>query len=189
MAVIREIIVNSFAHAEYNGITQHEICIHPNMITIYNPGCFASKYNVKDYVNKNVQSNLRNELLAKVLYLSKNIERFGSGLKRIDRICKNNMIKYDYENTRNGFKFIIYRNALNNIIDETKNDKKKKLNKTEETVLKLLKKNPNVSRQELADNIAKSVKTIQRTLDSLENKSYIRKQGQTRAIKWIINNI
>ena len=189
LAVIREIIVNSFAHAEYNGITQHEICIHPNMITIYNPGCFASKYNVKDYVNKNVQSNLRNELLAKVLYLSKNIERFGSGLKRIDRICKNNMIKYDYENTRNGFKFIIYRNALNNIIDETKNDKKKKLNKTEETVLKLLKKNPNVSRQELADNIAKSVKTIQRTLDSLENKSYIRKQGQTRAIKWIINNI
>ena len=78
---------------------------------LYNPGSFASRYNVKDYVKKNIQSNLRNELIAKVLYLSKNIERFGSGLKRIDRLCKENGIKYDYENAKNGFTFIIYRNV------------------------------------------------------------------------------
>lgn len=189
LAVIREIIANSFAHAEYIGTTQHEICIHPNMITIYNPGCFASKYNVKDYINKNVQSDLRNELIAKILYLSKNIERFGSGLKRIDRMCKDNKIKYDYENTRNGFKFIIYRKVLNNINGEVESNKSKELTRTEETVLRLLEKNSNVSRQELADNIAKSVKTIQRALDSLEDKGYIKRQGQTRATKWLIKKM
>ena len=187
MAVIREVIANSFAHAEYLGTTQHEICIHPNMITIYNPGCFASKYDVKDYVNKNVQSNLRNELIAKILYLSKNIERFGSGLKRIDRMCKEHKIKYNYENAKNGFKFIIYRNALKLSNNDAKDDEKKKMSKTEEMVLELLRKDSNVSRQALADNIAKNVKTIQRALDSLEEKGYITKKGKTRAIKWEVN--
>lgn len=186
MAVIREAIANSFAHAEYIGNTQHEICIYPNMITIYNPGSFASKYNVKDYVKKNIQSNLRNELIAKILYLSKNIERFGSGLKRIDRICKDNGIKYDYENAKNGFKFIIYRNVSKNNMLEVDDDKIKVLNKTERTVLELLKKNTNVTRQELADNIAKNIKTVQRTLDSLEKKGYIQKKGKTRAVEWIL---
>lgn len=186
MVVIREIIANSFAHAEYLGTTQHEICIHPNMITIYNPGCFASKYKVKDYVSKNVQSNLRNELIAKVLYLSKNIEQFGSGLKRIDRICKENKIKYNYENTKNGFKFIVYRNELKQANNKVKDYGMEKLSRTEEMVLKLLRIDSNVSRQDLADNIAKNVKTVQRALDSLEKKGYIKKKGKTRAVKWIL---
>lgn len=63
------------------------------------------------------------------------------------------------------------------------------MTRTEETVLRFLEKNSNVSRQELADNIDKSVKTIQRTLDSLEYKGNIKKQGQTRATKWLVNKI
>ena len=186
IAVIREVIANSFAHAEYVGTTQHEICIYPNMITIYNPGSFASRYNVKDYVKKNIQSNLRNELIAKVLYLSKNIERFGSGLKRIDRLCKENGIKYDYENAKNGFTFIIYRNVQKKSAFKN-DDNKKVLNKTEKIVLELLKKNSNVTRQDLAVKIAKNIKTVQRTLDSLELKGYIQKKGKTRAVKWVLN--
>ena len=139
-----------------------------------------------DYVKKNIQSNLRNELIAKVLYLSKNIERFGSGLKRIDRICKDNGIKYGYENAKNGFKFIIYRNVKKNNMLEVDDDKEKTLNKTEKIVLDLLKKNPNITRQELADNIAKNIKTIQRTLDSLEKKRYIKRSGKTRSVKCVI---
>ncbi len=37
VAVIREVLANSFAHAIYNGRTSHEICIHPGMITVYSP--------------------------------------------------------------------------------------------------------------------------------------------------------
>ena len=61
------------------------------------------------------------------------------------------------------------------------------LNKTEKIVLELLKKNSNVTRQDLAVKIAKNIKTIQRTLDSLELKGYIQKKGKTRAVKWVLN--
>ena len=36
--VVREVLANSFAHAVYGGGTTHENCIHPGMITVYNPG-------------------------------------------------------------------------------------------------------------------------------------------------------
>ncbi len=42
VAVIREVLANSFAHAVYNGRTNHEICIHPGIITIYSPGEYVS---------------------------------------------------------------------------------------------------------------------------------------------------
>ena len=37
---IREIVVNSFAHADYRGVTENEIDITPTQIEIYNPGEF-----------------------------------------------------------------------------------------------------------------------------------------------------
>ena len=50
VAVIREAIANSFAHAIYNGNTYHEICIHPGKITIYSPGSYASAFMPEDYI-------------------------------------------------------------------------------------------------------------------------------------------
>ena len=111
-AVIREVLANSFAHAIYGGRTYHEICIHPGMITIYSPGDYASKYMPEEYIKEHHESELRNDTISKMLYLCKRIEQFGSGFKRIDSLCKDAKVKYSYENTRNGFKFILYRNRI-----------------------------------------------------------------------------
>lgn len=78
-------------------------------MAIYSPGNFASSYKPEDYINGNMESEIRNAAISKILYLSKYIEQFGSGLKRIDRLCKDSGIKYSYENKENGFKFIIHR--------------------------------------------------------------------------------
>ena len=82
VAAVREILANSYAHAVYNGSTYHEICIHPNEVTIYSPGSFASTYSPEDYINKNLQSSIRNAAISKILYLNKSIEQFGSGFTR-----------------------------------------------------------------------------------------------------------
>ena len=42
MEAIREIVVNSFAHADYRGISENEIDITPTRVEIYNPGTFPS---------------------------------------------------------------------------------------------------------------------------------------------------
>lgn len=182
VAVIREVLANSFAHAIYNGRTKHEICIHPGKITIYSPGEYASKHTPEEYINGNLESEIRNETIAKILYLNKSIEQFGSGFKRINSLCKDAGVKYSYENTKNGFKFIIYRpqlqsDTLNVTLDVT-------LNGTEMSVLAILKQKPDSSREEIADKISKTVRTVQRALNSLGEKGYIERVGSKQNSTW-----
>ena len=183
-AVIREVLANSFAHAMYGSRTNHEICIHPSMITIYSPGDYASRYKPEEYIKGNVESEIRNATISKILYLSKYIEQFGSGFKRIDSLCKDSGIKYSYENKDNGFKFILYRPQVqSDILDVTLDVT---LNGTEKAVYAILKQKPASSREEIADKISKTVRTVQRALNSLVEKGYIRRVGSKQNPVWEI---
>ncbi len=184
LPVIREIIANSFAHAKYSTGTNHEICVHPNMITIYSPGSFASIYSPADYAKKNLPSVIRNELIAKNLYLCKKIEQFGSGLRRVDNFCRDAHIKYTYENDELGFKFIIYRLKFQSEMPNVTLDVT--LNGTEMAVLALLKQNPNFTRAEISERISKTIRTVQRALDSLKENGYIERRGSKRDVEWIV---
>lgn len=184
IAVIREVLANSFAHAVYNSRTSHEICIHPNKITIYSPGEYASKHTPQEYIEENLESEIRNEKIAKILYLNKSIEQFGSGFKRVNSLCNDARIKYSYENTANGFKYIIYRPQVqSDILDVTLDVT---LNGTERSVLAILKQKPDSSRDEIAEKIAKTVRTVQRALDSLREKGYIERKGAKQTPIWEI---
>ena len=188
VAVVREALANSFAHALYDGRTTHEICIHPSMITIYNPGEFASKYKPEDYIKKNIESEIRNPSISKIMFLNKSIEKFGSGFKRIDSLCKDVGVEYTYENGHNGFKFIIKRNPIrSDILNVTSNvTSNEELNNTEKTILAILKVKPDASRDELAERSSKTIRTVQRVLNSLRDKGYIEREGAKQNAIWIV---
>ena len=118
--------------------------------------------------------------------MSKTIEQFGSGFKRIDSLCKDAGIKYTYERSDNGFKFIIYRPKLISDIPDVTYDVtyEKALNITEQTVLMVLKQNPEISREEIAERVSKTVRTVQRALVSLTEKGYIRRVGAKKNSTW-----
>lgn len=190
VAVIREILANSFAHASYNGNTYHEICIHPDKITIYSPGTYASSYQPEDYINQNLPSAIRNATISKILYLNKSIEQFGSGFKRINSLCKDARLKYSYEVSELGFTFIVYRKDVT-VTDNEKNVTANvtvnvTLNKTEQAVYNLLVLNQNYTRDELAEATSKTVRTIQRVLDSLKSKELIERVGSDKSGYWKI---
>ena len=184
VAVIREVLANGFAHAIYNGRTNHEICIHPGMISIYSPGEYASRHTPEEYIKGNIESEIRNASIAKILYLKKSIEQFGSGFKRIHSLCTDSGVKYSYENTKNGFKFIIFRPQLQSDIPSVTLDVT--LNGTEMSVLAILKQNPDSTRDEIAEKISKTVRTVQRALDSLREKGYIERIGSKQNPNWKI---
>ncbi len=182
VAVIREVLANSFAHAEYNSRTNHEICIHPGMITIYSPGEYASNHKPEDYMKGNYESVIRNGTTAKILYLNKSIEQFGSGFKRINSLCKDAGIRFSYESDELGFKFTLYRPQRQSDIPSVTLDVT--LNGTEMAVLAILKQKPDSSRGEIADKISKTVRTVQRALDSLRDKGYIQRVGSKQEPRW-----
>lgn len=182
VAVIREVLANSFAHAVYNGHTNHEICLHPGKISIYSPGKYASNHTPEEYIKGNFESVIRNGSIAKVLYLNKSIEQFGSGFKRINSLCKDAGIRYAYEDDELGFKFILYRRHFQSDIPSVTLDVT--LNGTEMAVLAILRQEPDSTRKEIADKISKTVRTVQRALDSLKEKGYIQRIGSKRDASW-----
>lgn len=265
LAVIREVLANSFAHAMYNGRTNHEICIYPNKITIYSPGEYASKYTPEEYIEGNAESEIRNYIISKVLYLNGTIEQFGSGFKRIYNLCKRAGIECSYENAKNGFRFIIHRPILNssdnenvstnvstnvpinaptnvaatsknvtsidknvtydlenvtyepenvtykpenvtyqgknvtyqeeNVTSNTENVTSNvtsfdNLSKNEKEVLTILMEQERLSREEIAERMLKTVRTVQRLLNSLREKGYIQRIGAKRFYTWeVVKNV
>jgi ATP-dependent DNA helicase RecG len=51
----------------------------------------------------------RNPLIANCLYLTKDIEKWGSGLKRIYEECKNSNVKVKFKIKKSGFSVVFYR--------------------------------------------------------------------------------
>ena len=122
-----------------------------------------------------------------MLYTDKSIEQFGSGFKRINSLCSDARLRYSYENSRNGFKSVLYRPQLqsdNNVIPGVTLDVT--LNGTEMMVLAILKQKTDSSRDEIADKISKTSRTVQRALDSLREKGYIRRVGSKQTPTWEI---
>ncbi len=182
---IREIVVNAFAHANYRSVTEHEIDITPTVIEIYNPGEFPINYKPEDFAERRIQSMPRNKKILDVLYRSKNVEIQGSGIRKVLRLCAANNVRYEYYNNEYGFSFSFYRN--NATLNATKNvtaGETKKANKLDSEVLRFLKENPISTREEIAQKIGKTDRTVQRVLDRLKVAGKIARIGNKVSGYW-----
>jgi len=87
----------------------NKIAISRNRVEIYNPGAFPEGLTPEDFIQGKEQSILRNPLLADVLFKSKEIEKWGSGLKRIYEECLEYRVKIEFEILKTGFVAVFYR--------------------------------------------------------------------------------
>ena len=109
---IREALLNSFCHKNFRTPQNNEVAIFKNRIEIYNPGTFPEGITPYDYIEGNGRTVHRNPLLAQIMYYSKDIERFGTGLKRIADACKEANVKLEFRSDNYGFTVIFYRPPL-----------------------------------------------------------------------------
>ncbi len=181
---IREIVVNSFAHAKYGHGFLNEINIFPNEIEIYNQGSFPENYIPKDFIEKKISSMKRNPLILDVLFRSKDVEKSGTGLSRVNDLCKKEKIDWAFEKINNGFKFIFKRKMIekNNSVDGTVHFN---LTKDEEIILKLIKNNPKIKIDDIAKSINFSSRTIQRIVKKMTSLGIIERIG-TKSGFWKI---
>ena len=123
MTAIREALINSIIHRDFKNPKSNEIAIYRNRIEIFNPGEFPEGYEPKDFIDGKEASIPRNPIIANTLYLSKDIEKWGSGLKRIAEECRNSNIKVEFEVRKSGFKVIFYRKTDEELYGLTQNEK------------------------------------------------------------------
>lgn len=183
---IREAVINCFAHARYDMDVQHEIDIFSNRISIVNPGAFANEFSPEDFAVRDLHSFLRNETISKTLYLCKDVETFGSGLRKIYTLCKDAGITVGYNNTETDFTLEFSRRDRNIMpqdgeINGVINDK---INELDADVLSWLRDDPYLTVSELAEKSGKSQRTITRALTSLKAKHLIERNGSNKTGYW-----
>ena len=87
---------------------------------IYNPGAFPEGYDPQDFINKAERAIRRNPKIARILYYSKDIESFGTGLKRIADTCNTAGVRYEFKKLKSGFVVCFYRTIDSNVGEEIK---------------------------------------------------------------------
>lgn len=106
---VREALINSFCHKAYGTGQSNEVAIYKDRIEIYNPGSFPAGYSPEDFISGKERPIRRNPLIAQTLYYSKDVESFGTGLKRIADACESAGCRYAFETLKSGFVVVFYR--------------------------------------------------------------------------------
>ena len=180
---LREIIVNAFAHADYETVPEIEVGIHPGKIEIYNPGAFPDDLTPLDYISRNLPSYKRNPLILDILFRSRDVEKSGTGFQRVNDFCKQQNVTWDFRKEAYGFFFEFIRtNVQINVQINVE------LTEMEQVVFNLIQNNDGISKSEMAVRIGKSEKTVQRIISSLTKKKVIEREGSNRSGKWKITN-
>ncbi len=197
---IREALINSFCHKDYNACEANEVAIFKDRIEIYNPGTFPKDRKPEDYIEREERPVRRNPLIANILYYSKDIESFGTGLRRIYDACKANGTKVEFRTEKAGFTVVFYRRDLHETKAEQKmsaigseNDSDTRAEtggetrvETRDKILELLRKNPEITAEMMSGILGLSLKGIEWQLKTMKEKGLIRRVGPNKGGYWEI---
>lgn len=103
-AALRELLLNAVVHRDYTSPTDIQIKIFDNAITFFNPGRLYGDLTVEKLKRDNYQSRTRNKLVAEAFYLTRDIEKYGSGFIRVrGEIGVYPTMEFMYEESGDGF--------------------------------------------------------------------------------------
>lgn len=168
----REAVANALVHRMWDIPASIKISMYPDKIEISSPGGLPAGLSEDEYLNGQI-SLLGNPIIGNVFFRLKYIEKFGTGIMRINYAYKNILVKPEYR---------IFSNSIRIILPVIKSDYK--LNEAEKRLINILTDSGSMTRNEVekAAEMEKS-KTI-RILNGLIDKNIIQKKGMGRATKY-----
>ncbi len=180
---IREALLNSFCHKDYSSGESNEVAIYKNRVEIYNPGTFPEGLEPQDFIDKAERPIRRNPKIARILYYSKDIESFGTGLKRIADACDEAGVRYEFQKKRTGFVVCFYRPEEKKPI---KADKKPINDERKDRVLDYIKENGSISNKEARELLGLADSTTKRLLNELVKKEILKIEGEKKARRYFL---
>ena len=188
---VREALVNSVCHRDYTNTKENEIAIFKDRIEIYNPGDFPQGYRPQDFIKGKERSMPRNPLIAETLYKSREIEKWGSGLKRIYDECKASKVRVDFEVLKSGFLVIFYRpgekvtkGLVEGLVERLGERLGEKLGVNESKIITLLIGDKFITITDIAKRLRISTTAVEKNLAKLKEKDLLRRIGPDKGGHW-----
>lgn len=191
---IREALLNSFCHKDYATGQSNEVAIYKNRIEIYNPGSFPEGFEPQDFIDRPERPIRRNPKIARILYYSKDIESFGTGLKRIADACEKAGVRYEFKKLKSGFVVCFYRSGKSEDESTDKIEKSTdkvrintdKLNFSQKKVIEFILDNGKVTNKDVQQLLGVKDSRALKILKELVEKDVVVKQGKLKGSYYTI---
>ena len=183
---IREALLNSFCHKDYSSGESNEVAIYKDRVEIYNPGTFPEGLEPQDYIERVERPVRRNPKIARILYYSKDIESFGTGLKRIADACESAGVRYEFQKKKTGFVVCFYRSEEKADKKPIEADKKPIKAERQEKIVEYVKEHGTISNKEARELLGLADSTTKRLLKEMVEENILTVEGERKARKYLL---
>ncbi len=180
---LREALVNSLCHRDFRTLKGNEVAIFKDRVEIYNPGDFPEGYTPEDFIKGEEHSIPRNPLIASVLFRTKDVEEWGSGLKRISKECAESGVRVAFKVLKSGFLVTFHREPAKDLSPSPREETR---GKTRDRILFFIKRNPHLTIDRLAKLTGVSAKGVEWHIAKLKGDGRLRRSGSRKAGRWDI---
>ena len=180
---IREIVLNMVVHRDYRDSSDSVIKIFDDRIEFFNPGDLYDDLTIEQLRNNDYKSKTRNKLIALMFKECGLIEKYGSGMQRIKKLClEHNIPEPKFQEMQKGFQVTLYKKTTQKATQKTTQKATQKT--TKEKILDLLSINSKLTREDLAQEIGVTADTIKQHIAKLKKENRLKRVGGRKDGYW-----
>ncbi len=211
-AALREAVLNALIHKNYASGAPVQISVYDDKLMIWNSGTLPPEWDVEKLMTKHA-SEPYNPDVANAFFRAGLIESWGRGIERILAACHEAgtpepLIRIEGSGLWVEFPFPVYEETEASTTQENRKTTLEKLETTLETInttletqktnlqiaqeatkdkiIEIIRGNPNVTRQEIADAVGVTLEGVKYHLRKLRSSGVIRHVGPTKSGYWEI---
>jgi len=169
----REAIANAIIHRTWDVDAHIRVSMHPDRIEIMSPGGLPKGITENEYLEGQV-SILRNPIIGNIFFRLHHIERFGTGVKRIN---------YAYADSDKNPQFGVFENSIKVILPLLQ--KKSSLSSDERLICEALSGYKKLSSSEIATSTGFGKTKVVSLLNSLVEQGLVKSVGSGRGTKYM----
>ena len=179
---LREALINALCHREYdNPRASVSLAIYYDRIEIVNPGHFPAQLTPEN-IKLQHDSFPFNLKIAQVLYQTTYLESWGSGVRRMVKLCEaQHLAEPEYRLGNNTVTVIFRRNR------DSQNDSQKSLNERQRKIVGLMRGNRQITVAKIAKTLSLSAATIYREIKAINTLTELYWEGSPKTGQWAGN--
>ena len=175
---IREIVLNMIVHRDYRDSSDSVIKIFDDRIEFFNPGDLYDGLTIEQLESNNYKSKTRNKLIALMFKECGLIEKYGSGIGRIKKLCKEHgIIEPQFKEMQKGFQVTLYKEKTMTEVDTETNEG---ISEGINSLHDFIKRNPGKRVSQIEIELHVPAKTLERWIKQLKDTNKIEYQGSKK---------
>jgi len=176
---LREAIINALIHRDFLESADVRSFIFDNRIEVINPGSFPEGVSPDEPIHKPV-----NPLLCQFMYDIGFIEKYGSGIKMMRRLCRKWGNKQPYYKLHPLETKVIFDSPIKETTHIEIADISERLNERQKKALFYAMRKGSITRREYMEINEVSHKTAHAELKDLTEKEFLEREGKGRGVKY-----